>query len=185
MFLPASACTPDAAVVPVLAPELGRTKTGRVWTYVRDDRPFDGAAAAGVFYRYTPDRKGEHPRAHLQGFRGILQADGYAGFAKLYGNKIIEAACMAHARQKLFERSRPWQRPRWTRLPRLRSAPLFAELKAWLETTLSQVSRRGKMAKAIRYGRILRVNRTTSNLAPRGHRQKETEFAARDCAERR
>jgi len=57
-----------------------------------------------VFYRYTPDRKGEHPRAHLSGFRGILQADGYAGFAKLYGDgRIVEAACLAHAQRKLWD----------------------------------------------------------------------------------
>jgi transposase len=79
----------DDTTVPVLAPGLGRTKTGRIWTYVRDDRPFGGTAPAGVFYRYTPDRKGEHPRGHLAGFTGILQADGYAGFAQLYtGNRI-------------------------------------------------------------------------------------------------
>jgi transposase len=80
----------DDTNVPVLAPGLGRTKTGRIWTYVRDDRPFGGTAPAGVFYRYTPDRKGEHSRAHLAGFSGILQADGYAGFAQLYaGNRIV------------------------------------------------------------------------------------------------
>ena len=91
----------DDTTVPVLAPGLGRTKTGRIWAYVRDDRPFGGTAPVGVFYRYTPDRKGEHPRAHLAGFTGILQADGYAGFAQLYtGNRILEAACLAHARRK-------------------------------------------------------------------------------------
>ena len=76
----------DDTVVPVLEPGLGRTRTARLWVYVRDDRPFAGPDPAAVFYRYTPDRKGEHPRAHLSEFRGILQADGYAGFAKLYDN---------------------------------------------------------------------------------------------------
>jgi transposase len=84
----------------VLAPGLGRTKTGWVWTYVLDDRPFGGTTPPAAFYRYTPDRKGEHPREHLRDFRGILQADGYAGFARLYGNGVIEAACLAHARRK-------------------------------------------------------------------------------------
>jgi len=161
----------------VLAPGLGRTRTGRIWTYVRDDRPFGGAAPAGVFYRYTPDRKGEHPRAHLAGFSGLLQADGYAGFAQLYaGNRIVEAACLAHARRKFFDvfettksplaktalekiaalyrieaeiRGRPPDERLRVRLAQ--SAPLFAELKAWLETTLGRVPGRGDMAKAIRY----------------------------------
>ena len=94
----------DDTVVPVLEPGLGRTRTARLWVYVRDDRPFAGPDPAAVFYRYTPDRKGEHPRAHLSEFRGILQADGYAGFAKLYGgNRIVEAACLAHARRKFWD----------------------------------------------------------------------------------
>jgi hypothetical protein len=148
-----------------------------VWTYVRDDRPFGGTAQAGVFYRYTPDRKGEHPRAHLAGFSGILQADGYAGFAQLYaGNRIVEAACLAHARRKFFDvfettksplaktalekiaalyrieaeiRGRPPDERLRVRLAQ--SAPLFADLKAWLETTLARVPGRSDMAKAIRY----------------------------------
>jgi transposase len=167
----------DDTVVPVLAPGLGRTKTGRVWTYVRDDRPFGGTAPAGVFYRYTPDRKGEHPRAHLAGFSGILQADGYAGFARLYeGNRVIEAACWAHARRKFFDvfeatnsplaktalekiaalycieaeiRGRPPDKRLRVRLEQ--SASLFAELKVWLGTTLRRVSGRSELAKAIRY----------------------------------
>ena len=82
----------DDTVVPVLETGLGRTRTARLWVYVHDDRPFAGPDPAAVFYRYTPDRKGEHPRTHLSEFRGILQADGYAGFAKLYGgNRIMEA----------------------------------------------------------------------------------------------
>ena len=71
----------DDTTVPVLDPGRGRTKTGRLWSYLRDDRPFAGKAAPAVLYCYSPDRKGEHPRAHLEPFRGILQADGYAGYA--------------------------------------------------------------------------------------------------------
>ena len=83
----------DDTVVPVLDPGLGKTRTARLWTYVRDDRPFAGADPPAVLYRYSPDRKGEHPRMHLRDFRGILQADGYAGFAGLYGGgHIVEAA---------------------------------------------------------------------------------------------
>jgi transposase len=71
----------DDTTVPVLAPGLGKTKTGRLWCYVRDDRPFAGQAPPGVLYCYSPDRRSEHPRAHLTPFRSILQADGYAGYA--------------------------------------------------------------------------------------------------------
>ena len=94
----------DDTVVPMLEPGLGRTRTARLWVYVRDDRPFAGPDPAAVFYRYTPDRKGEHPRAHLSEFRGILQTDGYAGFAKLYGgNRIVEATCFAHSRRIFWD----------------------------------------------------------------------------------
>jgi transposase len=100
----------DDTTVPVLDPGGGRTKTGRLWCYVRDDRPFAGTAAAAGLYCYSPDRKAEHPRQHLASFRGILQADGYAGFARLYGPRegtpghtVTEAACWAHVRRKFFD----------------------------------------------------------------------------------
>ena len=66
--------------MPVLAPGNGNTKTGRLWTYVRDDRPAGDMAAPAVWFAYSPDRKGEHPERHLREFRGTLQADAYAGF---------------------------------------------------------------------------------------------------------
>jgi hypothetical protein len=93
----------------VLAPGRGKTKTGRLWVYLRDERPHGGIGPSAVLYRYTPDRKGEHPRAHLATFRGFLQADGYSGFAALYeatGGKpppAAEVACWAHARRKFFD----------------------------------------------------------------------------------
>lgn len=106
----------DDTVVPVLEPGLGKTRTARLWTYVRDDRPFAGRDPPAVLYRYSPDRRGEHPRAHLREFRGILQADGgacpraglrpdpWAGFAGLYGaGRVVEAACLAHARRKFWD----------------------------------------------------------------------------------
>ena len=74
----------DDTTVPVLAPGLGRTKTGRLWVYVRDDRPFVGSAPPAAAYFYSPDRGGEHPADHMAGFSGFLQADGYAGFEALY-----------------------------------------------------------------------------------------------------
>src|SRR5204862_7500451 len=70
----------DDIPVPVLAPGDGKTKTGRLWTYVRDDRPAGSADPPAVWFAYSPDRKAEHPANHLREFRGVLQADGYAGF---------------------------------------------------------------------------------------------------------
>jgi transposase len=87
----------DDTPVPVLAPGQGKTKTGRLWTYVRDDRPAGDTAAPAVWFAYSPDRKGEHPAQHLETFRGTLQADAYAGFNQLYENNRIEhVACWAH-----------------------------------------------------------------------------------------
>ena len=84
----------DDTPVPVLAPGNGKTKTARLWTYVRDDRPAGDTIAPAVWLAYSQDRKGEHPRQHLNGFRGALQADAYAGFHHLYGDgAIYEVAC--------------------------------------------------------------------------------------------
>jgi transposase len=84
----------DDTPVPVLAPGNGKTKTGRLWTYVRDERPAGEKSPAAVWFAYSPDRKGEHPRAHLKDFKGALQADAYAGFHHLYeGGVIYEVAC--------------------------------------------------------------------------------------------
>lgn len=99
----------DDTTVPVLAPGLGRTKTGRLWVYVRDDRPFCGTAPPAAAYFYSPDRGGEHPAAHMKTFTGYLQADGYAGFEALYHagrtdpGPITEVACWAHCRRKFFD----------------------------------------------------------------------------------
>src|SRR6266496_1043638 len=94
----------DDTPVPVLAPGNGRTKTGRLWTYVRDDRPAADRAAPAVWFAYSPDRKGEHPERHLEKFHGTLQADAYAGFNQLYENgRIQQAACWAHVRRKFYD----------------------------------------------------------------------------------
>ena len=95
----------DDTTVPVLAKM--KTVTGRLWTYVRDDRPFGGIEPAAAVFFYSPDRAGEHPAGHLAEFGGILQADAYAGYNQLYeGNRkpgpIIEAACWSHGRRKFF-----------------------------------------------------------------------------------
>jgi transposase len=76
----------DDTPVPVLAPGNGKTKTARLWTYVRDDRPAGYQTAPAVWFAYSKDRKGEHPRQHLKDFRGALQADAYSGFHHLYGD---------------------------------------------------------------------------------------------------
>ena len=94
----------DDTPVPVLAPGDGKTKTGRLWTYVRDDRPAGNDTPPAVWFAYSPNRKGEHPQTHLKSFKGILQADAFAGFDALYAQgDILDAACWAHARRKFFE----------------------------------------------------------------------------------
>jgi transposase len=91
--------------VPLLAK--GKTRTGRLWTYVRDDRPFGGADPPAAVYFYSRDPTGEHPQRPLASYAGLMQADAYAGFNKLYeadrkGGPIIEAMCWAHARRKFL-----------------------------------------------------------------------------------
>lgn len=89
---------------PVLASGMGKTKTARLWTYVRDDRPAGLDVAPAVWFAHTEDRKGEHPRQHLSSFTGIMQADGCSGFHHLYeGGRIAEAACWAHVRRKFYD----------------------------------------------------------------------------------
>jgi len=95
----------DDTTVPVLAK--GKTDTGRIWTYVRDDRPFGGQAPPGAVYYYSRDRRGEHPVAHLAGYTGILQADAYGGYNALYQPErspgpILDALCWVHARRPFF-----------------------------------------------------------------------------------
>jgi transposase len=167
----------DDTPLPVLAPGRGKTKTGRLWTYVRDERPAAGESAPAVWFAYSPDRRGEHPQKHLADFRGILQADGYAGFTKIYdGGLVFEAACWAHARRKFVEldelhksavaaqmiarvgalygieeeiRGRLPDERRAVRQER--SRPLLDAMKPWLEQTLATLSQKSATAKAIRY----------------------------------
>ena len=103
----------DDTPVPVLAPGAGKTKTGRLWVYLRDERPHAGTAAPAVLYRYTPERKGEHCRKELANFTGALHADGYSGFDKLYKiadahlmhgpPRVAEVACWSHVRRGFFD----------------------------------------------------------------------------------
>jgi transposase len=108
----------DDTTVPVLAK--GKTRTGRLWTYVRDDRPFAGPDPPAAIFFYSRDRGGEHPQRHLANYAGLMQADAYAGFNRLYEagrspGPIIEAACWSHARRKFYD------------LARLQKAPIAAE----------------------------------------------------------
>jgi transposase len=169
----------DDTTVPVLAKE--RTRISRLWGYVRDDRPFGGSDPPAVAFFYSPDRTGEHPERHLAEFTGILQADAYAGFNRLYDPKrepgpILEAACWAHARRKLFELAAVGKAPiaaeavrRIDELFRVereingkpaeerlavrkeRAGPLVVELEAWLHARHERVSRKSETGKAIAY----------------------------------
>jgi transposase len=166
----------DDTPVPVLDPGRGRTKTGRLWTYVRDDRPAASADAPAVLFRYSPDRRGERPREHLKGFSGILQADAYAGFGHLYGERIREAACWAHARRAFYEIHQANQSPvaaealeriaalyaieaeirgrppdERAKIRQARAGPLLESLREWLRHTLARVSKKSELAKAIGY----------------------------------
>lgn len=99
----------DDTPVKVLEPGLGKTKTGRIWTYVRDGRPYGDETPPAVCYFYSPDRKGERPRDHLKDFQGVFHADAYRGYDALYqteknpDSSIVEAACWAHVRRKFVE----------------------------------------------------------------------------------
>jgi transposase len=166
----------DDTPMPVLAPGNGKTKTGRLWTYVRDDRPAGEQTAPAVWFAYSADRKGEHPRRHLKSFKGALQADAYAGFHHLYGEDIYEAACWAHARRKFHEihvvHASPTTTEALTRIGALyaiedeirgkpadlrmsirqaRSRPLLDELRRWMEKALRSLSSKSETAGAIRY----------------------------------
>ncbi len=167
----------DDTPLPVLAPGTGKTKTGRLWTYVRDERAAGEKTAPAVWFAYSEDRKGEHPRQHLKNFQGALQADAYSGFHHLYEHgDIYEVACMAHARRKFYEihaahpsptttealhrigalyaieeeiRGQPVAKRREVRQSRAR--PLLDGFGVWLEKSLRLLSTKSETAAAIRY----------------------------------
>jgi transposase len=175
--LAASKIHADDTPVPVLAPGNGKTKTGRLWTYVRDDRPAGHTTAPGVWFAYSEDRKGEHPRQHLKHYKGALQADAYSGFHHLYGDgDIYEVACWAHTRRKFHDihvvhasptttealarigalygieeeiRGKPAEFRRSVR--QARAKPLLDDLRHWMEKTLRAFSTKSETAGAIRY----------------------------------
>jgi transposase len=167
----------DDTPVPVLAPGNGKTKTGRLWTYVRDDRPAGYSTAPAVWFTYSEDRKGEHPRRHLKDFKGALQADAYSGFHHLYGDGVIyEVACWAHTRRKFHDihvaHASPTTTEALARIGALygieeqirgkpaelrcsvrqgRARPVLDQLRQWMEKTLRSLSTKSETAGAIRY----------------------------------
>ena len=168
----------DETTAPVLDPGRGRTKTGQLWAYARDDRPWGGADPPGVAYVYAPDRKAERPIAHLDGFRGVLQVDGYGAYKVLAARGEVQLAfCWSHLRRKFYElaqggpapiaaealsriaalyriegeiRGRPAEERRTIR--QQRSRPLVEAFAPWLREKLSLISQKTKLAEAIRYG---------------------------------
>lgn len=169
----------DDTPVPVLAPGTGKTREGRFWVYVRDERSHGGEHAPGVAYFYSPDRKGERPQTHLKDFRGVLHADGYAGFGKLYeSGRIQEAACWAHVRRKFFDVAKSLNSPlakealdrigalygvekdirgqppeHRTAERRARAGPLLDDLRAWLDAQMPRLSKKSDIFAAMRYAR--------------------------------
>jgi len=167
----------DDTPVPVLAPGNGKTQTGRLWTYVRDDRPAGSTDAAAVWFAYSPDRKGEHPAKHLADFRGTLQADGFAGFNRLYENgSVIESACWAHVRRKFYDLYQAHQSPiakealdrigtlygierkirgsppdERVRVRKEQALPILKSMHSWFQASLEQLSKKSAVTSAIHY----------------------------------
>lgn len=167
----------DDTPVRVLAPGNGKTRTGRLWVYVRDDRNAGLSEPPAVWFSYSADRKGEHPQRHLAGYRGVLQADAYGGYDALYeSGRITEAACMAHARRKIHDEHvrRPTAltdealkriaalygteaeirgSPAEERLAvrKERSLPQMESLHDWIQTQMKTLSVHAEMAKAFGY----------------------------------
>jgi len=169
----------DDTPVPVLAKT--KTRLGRLWTYVRDDRPFAGLAPPAAVFFYSPDRGGAHPQRHLAGWSGLMQADAYAGYAELYEAArkpapIVELPCWSHARRKFYElatlKKAPIAIEAVRRIDALfaiereinglapqtrfavrqeRSRPLVTDLEAWLRTERTKLSSKNPVAKAIQY----------------------------------
>jgi transposase len=167
----------DETTAPVLDPGRGRTKTGQLWAYARDDRAWGGTDPPAVAFVYAPDRKAERPMTHLAGFTGTLQVDGYGGYRALAkSNAVTLAFCWAHARRRFYELAAAGAAPiasealeRIAGLYRVetgvrgkapderraarqqRSRPILEALQPWLADKLERISQKTKLAEAIRY----------------------------------
>ena len=173
-----SAIFADDTPIKLQAPGNGKTKTARIWTYVRDERPWLGPDPPAACYRFTCDRKGEHPANHLAGYKGWMHADGYAGFNELFrSGGVREVACLAHIRRKFVDvfqaegsliaeealkriaglygvekegRGQPTDER--VRLRQAHARPIVDDLESWLHAQLPKISGKSELAKAIRYG---------------------------------
>lgn len=167
----------DDTPMPVLSPGNGQTRTGRLWVYVRDDRNAGSAAPPAVWFAYSPNRQGLHPQTHLADFCGVMQADAYPGYDKIVaGNRVKEAACMAHARRKVHDLHARKATPTTTeilrrigelyaieaqirgqppgerkRVRQQQARPLLGELEIWLRNRLLTLSTQSDTTKAINY----------------------------------
>ena len=167
----------DDTSVNMLSPGAGKTKTARLWAYVRDERPWASQSPPAAFYRFSRDRKGEQPTEHLKDYSGWMHADGYSGFNELYhSGRVREVACMAHVRRKFvdvfksqgltiaegaikriaalygIEKDARGQSPEHRVAIRQEKAkPLFDELEFWFGAQLPKISGKSELAKAIRY----------------------------------
>ena len=193
----------DDTPVKMLAPGNKKTKTARVWTYVRDERAWAGQSPPCAWYQFTVDRKGEHPVAHLSGYKGWVHADGYSGFNGVFGDdKADEMACMAHVRRKfvdvfssqgsaiaeeaILRIAQLYAIEKEVRgmLPEDRAAvrqakakPIFEALEAWLHAQLPKISGKSPLAQAIRYalGRLPKARPYLEN----GHLELDNNTAER------
>ena len=193
----------DDTPVKMQAPGQKKTKTARVWTYVRDERPWAGQSPPCAWYQFTIDRKGEHPVSHLSGYKGWVHADGYSGFNGLFGDdKAREMACMAHVRRKFVDvfasqgsaiaeeaieriaelyavekdaRGKPPEER--VALRQATAKPIFDDLEAWLHAQLPKISGKSPLAQAIRYalGRMPKARPYLSN----GHLELDNNTAER------
>ena len=193
----------DDTPVKMQAPGNKKTKTARVWTYVRDERPWSGSSPPCAWYQFTIDRKGEHPVSHLADYKGWVHADGYSGFNGLFGeNKADEMACMAHVRRKFVDvfasqgnaiaeeairrtaELYAVEKEARGKLPDVRVAlrqarakPIFDDLEAWLHAQLPKISGKSPLAQAIRYalGRMPKARAYLEN----GHLELDNNTAER------
>ena len=185
------------------APGNKKTKTARVWTYIRDERPWSGQSPPCAWYQFTIDRKGEHPVSHLAGYKGWVHADGYSGFNGLFGdNKANEMACMAHVRCKFVDvfasQGNAVAEEAIRRIAELygvekeirgktldervtvrqnKAKPIFDSLEDWLHTQLPKISGESPLAQGIRYalGRMLKARPYLEN----GHLELDNNVAER------
>ena len=167
----------DDIPVPVQEPDCGKTRTARLWVYVRDDRNAGSEMPPAVWFAYSPDRKGIHPQNHLAGYSGVLQADAYGGYRALYeSGRITEAACMAHARRKIHDvharaptditrealqrigelyaieaEVRGCSAEQRLAARKARAAPLMQSLYDWIQQQMKTLSRHSDTAKAFAY----------------------------------